>query len=163
MSTVTFSWRSVCVSPAEVRLVGRAAAVRLRSSTRSRPSRPRGPRPARSVRRGPAAAQAPASTAASSTATSFASERQAAVVARIDGRHRLERRRELERLAFLDDDVADVGRVDRLDAAFAQRLVDRAGDEAVCHVVQNLIAEPLAHDLRRHLAGPEPGILAARL
>ena len=93
----------------------------------------------------------------------LAAEREARIVARIDGRHRFEARRELQRLAFLDDDVANVGRVDGLDAAFAQGLVHRTRDETVCDVVENLIAEPLAHHLRRHLAGTEPGILAARL
>ena len=79
------------------------------------------------------------------------------VVAGIDRRHRVERRRELQRLAFFDDDVADVGRVDRLDAALAQRLVDGARDQTVRDVVQDLVAEPLPDDLGRHLARPEAG------
>ena len=79
------------------------------------------------------------------------------VVARLDRRHGLERRRELERLALFDDDVLDVGRVDRLDAALAQRLVDRARNQAVRDVVEDLVAKALAHDLGRHLAGPEAG------
>ena len=86
----------------------------------------------------------------------LAAQGEARVVTRVDGRHRFEAGRELERLALFDDDVADVGRVDRLDATFAQRLVDGARDEAVCHIVQDLIAEALPHDLRWHLARPEP-------
>ncbi len=85
----------------------------------------------------------------------LAAQGETRVVTRVDGRHRFEARGELERLAFLDHDVADIGSVDRLDAAFAQRLVDGTGDEAVCHVVQNLIAEALPDHLRWHLAGPE--------
>jgi hypothetical protein len=84
-------------------------------------------------------------------------QREGAVVARIDGRHGLEGRRELQRLAFLDDDVADVGGIDRLDTFLAQGLVDRPGDQAVGDVVQDLVAEALPDDLRRHLAGPEAG------
>ena len=66
----------------------------------------------------------------------LAAEREARIVARIDRRHRFEARRELQRLAFLDDDVANVGCVDGLDAAFAQRLVHRTRDETVCDVVR---------------------------
>jgi hypothetical protein len=77
------------------------------------------------------------------------------VVPRIDRRHRVEARRELQRLPFLDDDVLDVRRVDRLDAALAERLVDGARDQPVCHIVQDLVAKALAHDLRGDLPGPE--------
>ena len=77
------------------------------------------------------------------------------VVARIDRRHRLEARGELQRLSFLDDDILDVRRVDRFDAALAQRLVHGARDQPMRDVVKDLVAEPLAHDFRRHLAGPE--------
>ena len=58
-------------------------------------------------------------------------ERERRVVARLEGRDRVERRREHQRLAFLDRHVADVGRVDRLDAPLAQRLVDRRRNEVV--------------------------------
>ena len=87
----------------------------------------------------------------------FLIERDGGVVARLDRRHGFEGRGELQRLAFFDHHVADVRRVDRFDAALAQRFVDRARNQPVRHVVENLVAEALAHDLRRHLAGPEPG------
>ena len=62
-----------------------------------------------------------------------------------------------ERLALFDDHVLDVGGVDRLHALGRQHLVDGARDEVVGDVVENLGAEALAHDRRRHLAGAEPG------
>src|SRR3712207_8222704 len=46
---------------------------------------------------------------------------------------------------------------DALPISLAQRFVHRPRNQAVRDIVQDLIAEPLAHDLRRHLAGPEPG------
>jgi hypothetical protein len=82
-------------------------------------------------------------------------EREPAVVARIDRRNGLEARCEFERLPLFDDHIADVRRVHRLHASRAQRLVDSAGDEAVGHVVQNLIAEALPHNFGRHLARTE--------
>jgi hypothetical protein len=82
---------------------------------------------------------------------------QARIVARLDRRHGFERRGERERLALLDDHVADVRRVDGLHATLAQRFVDRAGDEPVRDIVQDLIAEPLPDDLGGHLARPKPG------
>ena len=84
-------------------------------------------------------------------------QRDAGVVPRFNRRDRFEAGGELERLTFLDDDVADVGRVDRLDPALAQGLVDRPGDQAVRHVVKDLIAESLPDDLGRHLARAEAG------
>src|SRR4029079_12910620 len=78
---------------------------------------------------------------------------QRAVVARIERRHGLEIRRELQRLAFLDEHVADVRSVYRLDAPLAQRVVHGARDQVVRDVMEDLIAEALADDLRRHLAG----------
>ena len=53
------------------------------------------------------------------------------------------------------DDVLHVGRVDRLEAALAQRLVDRAGNQIVRDVVENLLAETLLDERRRDLALPE--------
>ena len=58
---------------------------------------------------------------------------------------------------FPDDDVADVRGVDRLDAALAERFVDRARNQAVRHVVQDLIAEALLDDLGGNLPRPEAG------
>ena len=78
-------------------------------------------------------------------------------VARIERRHGLDGRRERERLALLERDVLDVRRVDRLDAALLQRLVDGARNQVVHHVVEDLVAEPLLDDRRRHLAGTEAG------
>ena len=88
---------------------------------------------------------------------------QRRVVAGIERRHRFEVRRELQRLAFLDQHVADVRRVNRLHAPLPQRIVHRARDQIVHDVVQDLIAEALPDDLRRHLSGPEAGIRAALL
>ena len=58
--------------------------------------------------------------------------------------------------ALLKRDVAHVRRVDRLDAAFLQRLFNRPWDEAVQHFVEDLFAEPLLDDRRGNLARPEP-------
>ena len=58
--------------------------------------------------------------------------------------------------------VADVRRVDRLDAALAQRVVDGARDQVVRDVVEDLILEALLDDARRHLAGRNPGMRALR-
>ena len=55
------------------------------------------------------------------------------------------------------DDVLHVGRVDRLEPALAQRLVDRARNQVVRDVVENLLAEPLLDEGRRHLALAESG------
>ena len=85
----------------------------------------------------------------------LAAQRDARVVAGIDRRHGVEGRRELQRLALFHDDVADVGRVDRLDPALAQRIVHGARDQAVRDVVEDLVAEALPDDLGGHLAGPE--------
>ncbi len=84
-------------------------------------------------------------------------QRQRRVIARLERRQRVERRREGERLPLLDRHVADVRRVDRLDAALAQRVVDRARDEVVRDVVQDLVLEALLDDPRRRLARPEAG------
>jgi hypothetical protein len=78
-------------------------------------------------------------------------------IARVDGRHRLERRRELERLPLLDDDVADVGRVHRLDALLAQRVVDGPRNQLMGHVMQDLLPKPLADQPLGNFSGTEPG------
>ena len=80
-----------------------------------------------------------------------------AEVARIETRHDVERGLEGEGLALFEHQVLDVGRVDRLDAAFGQRLADRPGDEVLGDVLHDLAAEALADDRGRHLAGPEAG------
>ena len=82
-------------------------------------------------------------------------------LARIERRHDVELGLEGERLALFNLDVADVGRLDRLDAALGQRLFNRALDELVGDIVENLALEALAHDLGRHLAGRNPGSRAA--
>ena len=64
---------------------------------------------------------------------------------------------------FLDDDILDVRCVDRLDAALAQCLVDRPRDQPVRDVVKDLVPEPLADDLGRHLPGPEARDAGRRL
>src|SRR5262249_366900 len=76
---------------------------------------------------------------------------------RLERGHRVEGRREGERLALFDVHVADIGRVDRLDAALAQRIVDRARNQIVDDVVENLILVALLDDARRRLARAEPG------
>src|SRR6202011_3162104 len=57
----------------------------------------------------------------------------------------------------IDRHVADVGRVDRLHAALAQRVVDGAGNELVRDIVENLILVALLDHARWRLAGPEAG------
>ena len=80
------------------------------------------------------------------------------------GRWRRSRSRgERQRLPSSTDDVADVGRVHRLDAALAQRLVDRARDQIVRDVVKDLLAEALLDDVGRRLARAEPGNARLRL
>ena len=74
----------------------------------------------------------------------------------VERRHRLDRRRERQRLAFFERDVPDIGGVDRLDAALLERLVHGARDEIVHHVVQDLIAVALPNQLGRHLSGTKP-------
>ena len=54
-------------------------------------------------------------------------------------------------------DVADVGRVDRLEPLLAQRIVDGARDQVVRDVVKDLVLEALLDDARRRLARPEAG------
>ena len=82
-------------------------------------------------------------------------------LARVERRYRVERRRERQRLTFFERDVADIGRVDRLDAALAQRVVDGARNKVVRDVVKNLILEPLLDDARRRFAWPETRNLRA--
>ena len=97
------------------------------------------------------------STASSSTRAAAALQRDRREVAGVERRQRVERRREGERLTLFDVHVADVRRVDRLDAALAQRFVDGARDEVVRDVVQDLVLEALLDDARRRLARPEAG------
>ena len=74
----------------------------------------------------------------------------------IDGRERLERGRKRQRLSFVERHVLHVWRVDGLQAALAQHLVDGARDQIVRDVVKNLLAEPLLDERRRNLALAEP-------
>jgi hypothetical protein len=78
-------------------------------------------------------------------------------IARVERRQRVERCREGKRLSFLDADVADVGRVDRLQSFLAQRIVDGARNQIVRDVVQDLVLEALLDHARRRLAGAEAG------
>ena len=82
-------------------------------------------------------------------------DRQGGQVARFHVRRRLDGRRERQRLAFLELQVAHLRRVHRLDVLVAQRVADDARHEVVRDVVQDLLAKPLAHHVRRRLAGPE--------
>ena len=85
------------------------------------------------------------------------SQRDARVLARVDGGHRLEIRDERERLALFEHDVLDVRRGDRFEPTLAQRLADNAWNQFVCNVVQNLVLVALPDNGRRHLARAKPG------
>ena len=91
----------------------------------------------------------------STTSVSRSAERDRRQIAGIERRQRIERRGEGERLPFLDVHVAHVGRVDRLEPLLAQRIVHRARDEVVRHVVEDLVLEALLDDARRRLARAE--------
>jgi hypothetical protein len=84
-------------------------------------------------------------------------QRQRREIDRVNRRHRLEHGREGERLALLERQVADVGRVDRVERPLAERVVEQPGHELVRHVVQDPVAEPLPDDRGRRLARAEPG------
>ena len=56
-------------------------------------------------------------------------------------------------------DVADVRRVDRLDAALLERLFDGTRDEPVHDLVEDLVAKPPLDDRRGHLSRTESGHL----
>src|SRR4029450_1451694 len=83
--------------------------------------------------------------------------RERAVLAGLDRWDGLEGRGQLEPPAFLDDDVLDIGRIDRLDAALPKRLVHGPRGQGMRDVVEDLVAKALAHHLGRHLARPEAG------
>ena len=53
--------------------------------------------------------------------------------------------------------IFDVGRIDRLQPALAQRLVDGARNEIVGHIVKDLFAEAFLDERRRHLSLSEAG------
>jgi hypothetical protein len=69
----------------------------------------------------------------------------------------VERRLERERLAFLEDQVLDVGRRDRLDAFFDERVADGFRNQVLGDVLHDLRLEALADHVRRDLAGAEAG------
>ena len=82
---------------------------------------------------------------------------QAAAVARVHRRQRLEGGREGQRPALLDVDVADGRGLQRLHPALAEGLVDGLLDEAFGDLLQDLLVHPLPDQARRRLAGPEAG------
>ena len=84
-------------------------------------------------------------------------QRQRRVLARIERRQGVEGRGEGQRLPLFDGHVADVRRVDRLDAPLAQRFVHSGRNQIVRHVVKDLILVALFDHLGRRLAGPETG------
>jgi hypothetical protein len=84
-------------------------------------------------------------------------QRDRGQIAGLERRHGVEGRRERQRPPFLDRHVAHVRRVDRFHSAFAQRIVDRARNQVLGHVVEDLILEALLDDARRRLAGAEAG------
>ena len=144
----------------------RAVAVRLRAvrdrPARCRRARCRGLRPARSAPRDARSRSSASATASSSIAARRrAAARSSSRSPGSNARDRVERRGEGQRLACLDRDVADVRRVDRLDAALAQRVADRARNQIVRDVVQDLILEALLDDAGRRLARAEARALCA--
>ena len=76
-------------------------------------------------------------------------------LAGIEDRDRVERRGEGQRLPLFNRNVPHVGRVDRLHAALAQRIVDGAGNQIVRDVMQDLILVALLDDAGRRFARPE--------
>ena len=82
-------------------------------------------------------------------------QREARVIARVDWGNRFERGRELQRLAFLDDDILNVRCVDGFHTALPQCLVHRPRDEPMRHIVKDLVPEPLPHHLGGYFPGPE--------
>ena len=78
-----------------------------------------------------------------------------AEVAGIETRDHVEGGLEGERLAFFEHQVLDVGRGNRLDAFFHQRVADRFRDQVLGDVLHDLRLEALADHVRRHLAGTE--------
>ncbi len=78
-------------------------------------------------------------------------------VAWVEGRHRVERGDEGQRLTFLDGDVPHVRRVDRLHALLPQRILDGARNQIVRDVVQDLILVALLDDAGGRFARPEAG------
>jgi hypothetical protein len=76
-------------------------------------------------------------------------------VAGVERWHRVERRGERERLTFFNRDVTDIRCVDRLHPLLTQRVVDRAWDEVVGDVMEDLVLEALLDHTRGRLAGAE--------
>ena len=109
-----------------------------------------------------AAAAARRSTASSSTPRRRPPKRNRREVARLEGRQCVERCREGERLVFVDAHIADVRRVDRLHAALAQRVIDRARDQIVRDVVQDLVLKRCLTTRAGALPGRKPGMRALR-
>src|SRR5262249_50394707 len=71
-----------------------------------------------------------------------------------------------QRLTLVDRNIPDFRCLDRLHAALPQGVVDRAGDQVVGHVLEDLVLVTLLDDARRRLARPEardacaPGVVA---
>ena len=82
-------------------------------------------------------------------------ERQRFIGADVECRNCIERRGERHRLAFLNQHVEDIGRIDRFYTPLAQSFVHRPRDKVVGDVVEDLVFEPLLDDARRRLAGAE--------
>ena len=78
-------------------------------------------------------------------------------VAGIERRNDVERGLEGERLAFFEDEVLDVGRFDRLDTLFDERVADRLRHQVLGDVLHDLGLEALADHVGRDLAGAEAG------
>ena len=139
---VTFSWRSV--SPVGVR-------ARSRSATTVSPSATGRPSTGSNFAARSRSRCSVWSTASSATGRRRPRSAMRGQIAGVERRHGLDRGRERQRLALFSATSLMFGRVDRLDAALLQRLVDGARDQAVHHVVEDLIAEALLDD-----ASPAP-------
>jgi len=86
-------------------------------------------------------------------------QRNARVVARVNRRHGLKFGEKLQRLAFFQHHIPDVGRRHGLQTPLLQGLVHEPRDQVVGHVIENLVLVALFDDGRGHLALAEAGHL----
>ena len=79
----------------------------------------------------------------------------ALVFAQFDGRHHLERRLELQRLAVMQMDVADIGRPHNLQAFDLELLLQVFGDQSFQYALPDVTGELLTNQRCRRFSGPE--------
>ena len=84
-------------------------------------------------------------------------QRDCRVVPRLECRHRIERRGECEGVSLFNRDVADIRRIDGLDAPFPHGIVHGPGNQIVRHIMQDLILEALLDHARWCLARTKAG------